>query len=425
VDGGEFKGSRAFGDAALGRGVVINLSDRVVLLLHLGSPDLQVSEENFGLLGLSNPIRKSHAAIQQVADLDVPVLIRGESGTGKELTARALHASSARADGPFVAVNMGALSVSTATSELFGHRKGAFTGASSDRKGLFAQADGGTLFLDEVGETPIEIQVMLLRCLEDGLIQAVGSEHAEAVDVRVIAATDRDLEVAVEDGAFRAPLFHRLAGFQIPLPPLRNRLEDLGLLLHSFLKRELASLGESVDVLNRPVREDLWLGAGLVEKFALFDWPGNVRQLANVARQVVISSRGADSSSLPDSLVTLLLPGSESTSPDNSEDSQVASLSAPELKLRPEDISETMLLEALRQESWRVAATARRLGISRTSLYGLMEKSSKIKKARDLSASDISASLEAAAGSVGEAAEHLEVSERGLRLRMAELGLPA
>jgi two-component system nitrogen regulation response regulator GlnG len=264
---------------------------------------------------------------------------------------------------------------------------------------------------------------MLLRCLEDGLIQAVGSDSPEAVDVRVIAATDRDLEAAVEAGSFRAPLFHRLAGFQIPLPPLRDRIEDLGLLLHTFLDRELAALGEDENPLNRAVRDDLWLGAGLVEKFALFDWPGNVRQLANVARQLVISSRGADSSSLPESLVNLLLTPSDSAESDA--ESFRAVLADPAAKLRPEDITEAMLLEALREQGWRIAATARHLGISRTSLYALMEKSSRIKKARDLSAADISASLAEAAGDLAKAAAHLEVSERGLRLRMAELGLPS
>jgi two-component system nitrogen regulation response regulator GlnG len=423
VDGREFRGSKALGSAALDRGVVINLCERVVLLLHRAPAGVAAPREDFGLLGASHAISKSHAAIRKVADLDVPVLIRGESGTGKELTARALHDSSGRAAGPFVAVNMGAVSVSTASSELFGHRKGAFTGASSDRRGLFAQAHGGTLFLDEVGEAPIEIQVMLLRCLEDGLIQAVGSDKAEAVDVRVIAATDRDLEAAVEEGSFRAPLLYRLAGFQIPLPPLRDRLEDLGLLLHTFLSRELTSLGEGEDALNRPVRDDLWLKAALVEKFALFDWPGNIRQLANVARQLVISSRGDASSSLPESLVNLLLTPSDSQPHDG--EALPAAITNPNVKLRPEDIDESMLLDALREEGWRIAATSRRLGISRTSLYGLMAKSSKIKKARDLTSDEVSEAIEAAAGNVGEAAARLEVSERGLRLRMAELGPPS
>ena len=388
VDGQPFDGTKTYPLSALERGIVINLSDRIVLLLHVAERGALPSAGRFKLLGSSDAIRKAHSAIEKVSDLDVPVLIRGESGTGKELTARALHASSQRSSGPFVAVNMGAISVSTAASELFGHRKGAFTGATSDRRGLFAQANGGTLFLDEIGETPPEIQVMLLRCLEDGLIQPVGSDTTEQVDVRILAATDRNLESAVEEGSFRGPLFYRLAGFQIPLPALRSRIEDLGILLHAFLRRELEKLGETGRPLKRPIRDELWLRAEVVEKLALSEWPGNIRQLSNIAQQLVISSRGADSPSLPDSLFRLLLSPEQRV--DASDDPEISSPSSDrKTRLRPEDIDEPMLLEALRTEGWKVAATARRLGISRTSLYALMEKSTRIKKARDLSERDI------------------------------------
>jgi two-component system nitrogen regulation response regulator GlnG len=419
VDGLPFDGVQEISSEELQRGVVLSLNDRVLLLLH-SAPELRLTGPDFDLIGRGQAMFATRAAIGQVADLDVPVLIRGESGTGKELVARALHLSSPRHRGPFVAVNMGAINPSTALSELFGHIKGAFTGANSDRVGLFSQADGGTLFLDEIGEAPAEVQVMLLRCLEDGLIRPVGSDQPRSVDVRVVAATDRDLELATQDGTFRGPLLHRLSGFQIPLAPLRSRREDLGLLLHTFLRRELSRLG-TPDQLARPLSEVLWLRAQLVERLVLADWPGNVRQLANVARQIVIGSRGLEAAELSDSILAaqespasalapVQMPGLDEATPSTA-------------RVRPEELQESSLLSALREEEFMVAAAARRLGISRTSLYALMEKSPNVRKARDLTEADIRAALDGGAHGLRAAASQLEVSERGLRLRMTELGL--
>jgi two-component system nitrogen regulation response regulator GlnG len=165
----------------------------------------------------------SRRPVRLGAPLAVPVLLQGETGTGKELAARSIHDQSTRAQGPFLAVNLGALPAPLAAAELFGARKGAYTGAVQDLPGWFGRADGGTLFLDEVGEAPLEVQVMLLRALETGEIVPVGSQTPRRVDVRVVSATDADLEAAVGRGAFRAPLLHRLAGYSIRLPPLRHR----------------------------------------------------------------------------------------------------------------------------------------------------------------------------------------------------------
>ena len=422
LDGQDVRQATSVGVDQLSRGAVVQLAGRVVLVLHLAA--VKPSETDpLGLVGESAAIARVRDEILRVADLDGPGLLRGESGVGKELVAQAVHASSGRSGGPLVTVNMGAIPPTTAASELFGHVKGAFTGAASARKGMFEQADGGTLFLDEIGETPPEVQVMLLRALENGEIQRVGSDRPHSVDVRLVAATDQDLEAAVEEGRFRAPLFHRLAGFQVAIPPLRERREDIGRLLHSFLLRELAAAGEDTEVLARPLEEDLWLSAGLAERLARFDWPGNVRQLSNVARQIVISSRGQEGASLPPAVDALIF-GARDKEPAPSAGASVASTEgATGERVRPEDIGEDLLVDTLRANRWRVGATAKSFGISRTSLYGLMEKCGRVRKARDLTAEDIATARDSSGDVLADAAELLEVSERGLRLRMKELGV--
>ena len=198
-----------------------------------------------------------------------------------------------RRERPFVAVNMGAIPPSLAAAELFGAEKGAFTGANRARRGFFRSADGGTLFLDEIGETPSEVQGMLLRVLETGEIQPVGSENPRKVNVRVLAATDARLEMEIAEGRFRAPLLHRLNGFEIRLPPLRERLDDLGRLLLHFLRQEMENLGENFSLVASGNPRGPWLPAPLVAQLAMGHWPGNVRQLLNITRQLVIGNRGA------------------------------------------------------------------------------------------------------------------------------------
>ncbi|MEM6796791.1 MAG: sigma-54 factor interaction domain-containing protein, partial [Acidobacteriota bacterium] len=222
VEGEVLEHSRCFRPADLERGVVLELGRRVVLLLHL-QPALTPALPRFGMVGDSGAMIRLREEIQLAAKVDLPVLLRGASGTGKELVARALHDASERRDGPWVTVNMAAIPPALAAAELFGARRGAFTGAHRDKPGYFAAADGGTLFLDEVGDTPAEIQPLLLRALESGEIQSVGEAGASRVDVRVVAATDSNLEAAVQSGSFRAPLLHRLAGWEISLPTLAER----------------------------------------------------------------------------------------------------------------------------------------------------------------------------------------------------------
>jgi two-component system response regulator AtoC len=216
--------------------------------------------------------------ITKIADLKTTVLVTGESGTGKELVARAIHARSQRKSGPFVAINCGAIPENLLESELFGHRKGAFTDATSDRRGLFEEASGGTLFLDEVGELPQNLQVKLLRVLQEENIRRLGDTRDVKVDVRIIAATHRDLNADVKAARFREDLFYRIHVLTIHIPPLRERREDVGLLIDHFVARNNARLGTNIRGVSSEARK-------LLLEYA---WPGNVRELENTIERAMV-----------------------------------------------------------------------------------------------------------------------------------------
>jgi chemotaxis protein methyltransferase CheR len=218
--------------------------------------------------------------VKQVASTDATVLIQGETGVGKELIARTIHSESERSTKPFIAVNCAALPATVVESELFGHERGAFTGAERRRNGRFELADGGTLMLDEVGELPPEIQPKLLRVLQDGEFERVGGSETLRVDVRLIAATNRDLRLDVQQGRFREDLFYRLDVFPITIPPLRDRREDIPLLVEHFVRR--IGGGRGVFIEEVP--------AELMRRFEGYDWPGNVRELQNVIERAVLVS---------------------------------------------------------------------------------------------------------------------------------------
>lgn len=237
---------------------------------------------NEAIVGAEEGLREVMAAVRQVARSDAPVLILGETGTGKEVVARAVHSHSRRAGGPFLRVNCGAIPPELIDSELFGHERGSFTGAVATRKGWFERADGGTLFLDEIGELPPAAQVRLLRVLQDGSYQRVGGERVLSVDVRLVAATNRDLRRAVAEGAFREDLWFRIAVFPIPLPPLRERLQDIPALAAHFALRAAERLGLPP---RMPDAADLAL-------LAAYPWPGNVRELASVLERAAILGDG-------------------------------------------------------------------------------------------------------------------------------------
>jgi formate hydrogenlyase transcriptional activator len=234
------------------------------------------------IIGSSAPMRRVLTQVAKVAPSDSTVLILGETGTGKELIAHALHRCSARAAMPFVRVNCAAIPQSLIASELFGHEKGAFTGALQRRVGRFESAHGGTLFLDEVGDLPAETQIALLRVLQEREIERIGSNHPISVDVRLIAATNRDLSDGVMSGAFREDLFYRLNVFPITLPPLRDRVADIPLLLEYFIGRFAKKAGKKINHVNQHT----------LAMFKAYDWPGNIRELQNVVERGVILSEG-------------------------------------------------------------------------------------------------------------------------------------
>jgi transcriptional regulator with GAF, ATPase, and Fis domain len=238
---------------------------------------------NFGrIVGTSQALRRMLKRIEAVAETPASVLVQGESGVGKELVAREIHARSPRSDGPLVKVNCASIPKELFESEFFGHVKGAFTGAHRDRIGRFQLADGGTIFLDEIGEIPLELQGKLLRVLQESEFERVGDDITKSVDVRVIAATNRDLERLIVDGEFREDLFYRLSVFPVDVPPLRERGDDIVQLAQHFLEQTCKDFG----------REALTLTRSQVANMKSYGWPGNVRELKNVIERAVILSPG-------------------------------------------------------------------------------------------------------------------------------------
>ena len=243
---------------------------------------LLTSTDFHGLVGRGEAMRELAGHVRQMAAADGPVLIQGESGTGKELVARAVHQESPRASGPFLAVNCAGVSPDLLESEFFGHVEGAFTGARKARPGLFAEADGGTLLLDEIGEMPMALQAKLLRALQDGRIRRVGDDHEQVVDVRIVAATNRDLHELVGEGQFREDLFFRLETFGLRVAPLRERREDIDLLASHFLKRIQAAGRSRVER----------IGEEALALLRRYDFPGNVRELENAIERAAAFCEG-------------------------------------------------------------------------------------------------------------------------------------
>lgn len=239
-------------------------------------------QKQSGIIGTSDGIRQVLDMIVQVAPVDISVLITGESGTGKEVVAKAIHQSSKRNNDPLVVVNCGAIPEGIIESELFGHKKGSFTGAGEDRKGYFEEANKGTIFLDEIGETPLETQVKLLRVLESGEFMRVGEAKTRKTDVRIIAATNKDLRDLVKKGGFRQDLYFRLKTVTVHVPALRNRVEDIG----PFVERFALEFTRSNDILYRGFMPDA------VRVLKQYEWPGNVRELKNFVEKILVLEKG-------------------------------------------------------------------------------------------------------------------------------------
>jgi two-component system response regulator HydG len=304
-----------------------------------------------GLIGSSPAIRAVLRSILSLRHNESSVVIRGESGTGKELAARALHATSPRAEGPFVTVDCGAIPESIFESELFGHVKGAFTGAVG-AEGLFRKADGGTLFLDEVGELPPGVQVKLLRALQQREVRPVGASQPIPVDIRVVCATHRDLATMVEDGTFRADLYYRLNVVTLDMPPLRDRPADVPILVHHFVAKHRGA-GSSVATIDEDALAEL---AGRA-------WHGNVRELENVVESALALASGTRLRSAD------LQPAAGRVSPD-----PIAPGPDTDLPLSLEAYERSALERALREEDGDATAAARRLGIGRSTFYRKLAK---------------------------------------------------
>ena len=306
-----------------------------------------------------SPMNEVCELIRNVAPFDVNVLLSGESGTGKELCARALHYNSLRQDKPFVAENCGALPDELLESELFGHKRGAFTSAVEDHVGLFERADGGTIFLDEIGETSPAFQVKLLRVLQEGEIRPVGSNRRRPISVRVVAATNRDLEEDVRNGKFRMDLYYRLATFEIAVPPLRERRDDI-------LPLAIAILNQTMDQLGKRVKG---ISDETLKCFEAYQWPGNVREMQNEIKRMLVLAKedylGSD----------LVTPHILHATPEESvADMELLTGIEGSLKERIEALEARILKETLIRQRWNKTQTAQELGLSRVGLRNKMDR---------------------------------------------------
>jgi transcriptional regulator with PAS, ATPase and Fis domain len=304
----------------------------------------------FDIVSKSKEMHRLFVILEQVAHSDSTVLLQGESGTGKELFARAIHSLSARSKGPLVVVNLGALPDNLIESELFGHKAGAFTGARADRIGRVAAAEGGTLFLDEVGDLSAHLQVRLLRVLQEKTYEPLGSNKTIHANIRIVAATNKDLDILVKKGFFREDLYYRINVVKLTLPPLRERREDIPLLVDHFLGRFNRLSGKEITGISQEV---------LVSLMA-YDFPGNVRELENIIEHATVLCRGEliEGQHLPDYLQTI---------PSLKETGTQEPFSSKRIKWA--DLERGFLLQVLRDNNWNRKATAQELGVGRQTLW--------------------------------------------------------
>jgi two-component system, NtrC family, nitrogen regulation response regulator NtrX len=313
-------------------------------------------ESHYEIVGKSFAIRALVDRIEKVAPTDARVLITGDNGTGKELVARAIHSLSGRRDAPFVEVNCAAIPSELIESELFGHMKGSFTGATADRPGKFEQADKGTLFLDEIGDMSLAAQAKVLRALQEGIITRVGGERAIRVDVRVIAATNKSLDKEIEHGHFREDLYFRLNVVPIHVPPLRERREDIAMLVRHFADK-------AVEEQRLPGRA---FSAETVDRLSRMEWPGNVRELRNTVERLLILARGSEVVAAD---VDRLVGGAAAPAAMSGELLEAGTFA--EFKERAE---RAYILAKLREHDWNVSETARAVDMPRSNLYKKIER---------------------------------------------------
>jgi DNA-binding NtrC family response regulator len=333
---------------------LIEALERALTVRRAEESDLLIEGEErcdfSGIIGQSNAIKQVFRMVTRVAPSDTTVLLSGESGTGKELFARAIHANSTRAGGRFVSINCGALPESLLESELFGHVKGSFTGAIKDKEGLLVYANGGCFFMDEIGEMPPATQVRFLRVLEEREVVPVGGTRPEKVDVRVIAATNVDLESRVREGRFRADLFYRVNVIPIAIPPLRERKDDIPILMAHFVQKHTRTSG-------LPVRD---FSGEAMDELMEYDWPGNVREMDNLVQRCLMLAEG-----------DVIFP---SDLPPNFSRPTVEQEPSEEDQLTLEELEKRHILRVLESTGWHKKKTARILGIDPSTLYRKLER---------------------------------------------------
>ncbi len=303
--------------------------------------------------GVSQVATKLHKMISVVGPTDMTVIVQGETGSGKEIAAKSIHRASKRSKQPFLALDCGALPDDLAASELFGHKKGSFTGALQDKDGFFLQADGGTLFLDEIGNLSYEIQVQLLRVIQERQVRRMGETASKSVDVRLIVATNDDLKTAIEAGDFREDLYHRLNEFSIQLPPLRDQEEDIDLFAEFFLDKSNRELSKEVSGISKEVKKI----------FHTYNWPGNLREMQNVVKRAVLLCN-------EDKLSPAHLPAEIVHAPQEASDI----FKVRDLKSAAEKAEYEMILKVLKETKYNKGEAAKALGVDRKTLYNKMKQ---------------------------------------------------
>jgi DNA-binding NtrC family response regulator len=412
LNGQPLDGVATLDAAALATGAMLQLGGRVLLCLH--QAQLLPTTADAALLGVSSAMERLRRQIHLVAPTDLPVLVLGETGTGKELVAQALHRLSPRQAQPLVAVNMAALSENLAGAELFGAQRGAYTGATTSRRGLWAEANGSTLFLDEIGDTPASVQPMLLRAIETGEFRPLGGTQNQHANVRLVAATDRALDAE----HFNQPLLRRLASFVLYTPPLRERREDLGVLARQALRRAGA--------------DTAWAGElppELLRAMALHDWPGNVRELGHAVQRLALCGPSGQWPRVDELLGLGRVPSVQAVaaapapaSADRASDAAPPPAPARTPYRATGEVSPDELLAALQAQGWRLKDAAAALGVSRPSLYNLMDRHPDIRRVETVELAELAPLLAQPGFTLDGLVSQLRVPREALRRRLKQLG---